>query len=133
MYLPLDSPERLNWLDTISRNMDRKLQTDWPVVSSCNKSAELTDDERESVFEVMADGFLTDLVTRFNPMCFASTPALPPIPAAPPRLPDEGIRLVRADELSRRRRAAGRASTILTGPGGVTSSANTTGNTLLGQ
>jgi hypothetical protein len=48
-------------------------------------------------------------------------------------LPDEGVRIARTDELSRRRRAAGRASTILTGPGGLTSSANTTGNTLLGQ
>lgn len=60
-------------------------------------------------------------------------PALPPRPAATPRLPDEGVRLARADELSRRRRAAGRASTILTGPGGATGSASTTGNTLLGQ
>lgn len=66
-------------------------------------------------------------------MCFASKPDLPPIPAAPPRLPDEGVRLARADELSKRRRAAGRANTILTGPGGLTSTANTTGNTLLGQ
>lgn len=66
-------------------------------------------------------------------MCFASAPALPPIPAAPPRLPDEGVKLARADELSRRRRSAGRASTILTGPGGITTPANTTGNTLLGQ
>lgn len=66
-------------------------------------------------------------------MCFASTPSLPPVPAQTPRLPDEGVRLARADELSRRRRSAGRASTILTGAGGVTTQANTTGNTLLGQ
>ena len=66
-------------------------------------------------------------------MCFVKTPSLPPQPAAVPRLPDEGVRLARADELSRRRRSAGRASTILTGPGGITSPASTTGNTLLGQ
>ncbi len=66
-------------------------------------------------------------------MCFAATPKLPEAPAATPRLPDEGVRLARADELSKRRRAAGRASTILTGPGGLSGPANTTGNTLLGQ
>ena len=66
-------------------------------------------------------------------MCFASAPQLPAVPAQTPRLPDAGVRLARADELSRRRRSAGRASTILTGPGGVTTPANTTGNTLLGQ
>ena len=57
MYLPIDSPDRMNWLDVISRNIGQELQTDWPVVMSCNKSATLNDDERESVFEVMADGF----------------------------------------------------------------------------
>lgn len=77
--------------------------------------------------------FLTALVTRFKPMCFASTPQLPAVPAATPRLPDEGVRLARFDEIRRRRRSAGRASTILTGPGGVTGAASTTGNTLLGQ
>lgn len=66
-------------------------------------------------------------------MCFASSPSLPPVPAQAPRLPDEGVRLARADELSRRRRSAGRASTILTGPGGLSGQASTTGNTLLGQ
>ncbi len=78
-------------------------------------------------------GSLTDLATRMKSMCFTKTPDLPPVPAATPRLPDEGVRLARADELSRRRRAAGRASTILTGPGGATGTASTTGNTLLGQ
>ena len=57
MYLPIDSPEREQWLEPIRGFIDPKLQTDWPVVMSCNKSAELTDDERASVFEVMADGF----------------------------------------------------------------------------
>lgn len=57
MYLPIDSPDRMNWLDTISRNIDRELQTDWPVVMSCNKSATLTETEREAVVEVMDDGF----------------------------------------------------------------------------
>lgn len=66
-------------------------------------------------------------------MCFAKKPDLPPIPAATPRLPDEGVRLARNDELAKRRRAAGRASTLLTGPGGISGQASTTGNTLLGQ
>lgn len=57
MYLPIDSPDRMNWLDRISRNMGQELQTDWPVVMSCNKSAELTDTERDAVVAVMADGF----------------------------------------------------------------------------
>jgi hypothetical protein len=55
--LPIDSPAREQWLDPIRGFLHKELQTDWPVVMSCNKSAELTDDERESVFEVMADGF----------------------------------------------------------------------------
>lgn len=62
-----------------------------------------------------------------------AAPASPQVPAQPPRLADAGVRLARADELSRRRRAAGRASTILTGPSGVTGDASTTGNVLLGQ
>ena len=57
MYLPVDSPERMNWLDTISRHVNQELQTGWPVVMSCHKSAQLTDDERASVLETMADGF----------------------------------------------------------------------------
>ena len=65
-------------------------------------------------------------------MCLSS-PKLPDPPAETPRLPDEGVKLARAGELARRRRSAGRASTILTGSGGVTSTASTTGNTLLGQ
>ena len=59
--------------------------------------------------------------------------AQPRIPAQPPRLPDEAVRLARADELSKRRRASGRSSTILTGPSGLTDTASTTGNVLLGQ
>ena len=68
-------------------------------------------------------------------MCFfrAPTPATQKIPAQPPRLRDEGVRLARADELSRRRKASGRSSTILTGPSGLTDTASTTGNVLLGQ
>ena len=57
MYLPIDSPDRNNWLHAISRKIDQEIQTDWPVVMSCNKSAELTEAEREAVVAVMADGF----------------------------------------------------------------------------
>ena len=57
MYLPIDVPDRMNWLDTISRNIDRELQTDWPVVMSCNKSATLSENDKAAVIEVMADGF----------------------------------------------------------------------------
>ncbi len=60
-------------------------------------------------------------------------PVQPRVPSQPPRLPDEGVRLARADELSRRRRASGRSSTILTGPSGLSDAASTTGNVLLGQ
>ncbi len=57
MYLPVDSPDRMHWLDTISRNIGQDLQTNWPVVMSCNKTATLNDSERDAVVEVMADGF----------------------------------------------------------------------------
>ena len=57
MYLPLDSPDRMNWLDTICRNVDEELQTEWPVIMSCNKSATLSENDRAAVIEVMADGF----------------------------------------------------------------------------
>ncbi len=65
-------------------------------------------------------------------MCFASSPDVV-IPAAPPRLQDPAVRGARSDEIRRRRGASGRNSTILTGPQGLTSTASTTGNTLLGQ
>ena len=57
LYLPIDSPDRENWLDKIRNFLNSEIQTDWPVIMSCNKSATLTDEEREAVIEVMADGF----------------------------------------------------------------------------
>lgn len=57
IYLPLDVPDRDNWLQALNAKTGLNIHTHWPVIMSCNKSAELNDDERESVFEVMADGF----------------------------------------------------------------------------
>ncbi len=62
LYLPIDHPDREAWLDAIRRKLGIQIQTDWPVVMSCNKSAELTDEERADVVAVMADGFFD----RFN-------------------------------------------------------------------
>jgi hypothetical protein len=57
MYLPIDSPDREQWLEQIRGFLNPELQTDWPVIMSCNKSAELSDNDRQAVVEVMADGF----------------------------------------------------------------------------
>jgi hypothetical protein len=56
-YLPLDVPDRQRWLDDIICFLETDLQTDWPVIMSCNKSAELSENDKEAVIEVMADGF----------------------------------------------------------------------------
>lgn len=67
-------------------------------------------------------------------MCIGSTPkvtAAPEIQAAP-QTQDAAVVSAR-DEETRRRRAAGQASTLLTGAQGVTTQANTSGKTLLGQ
>ena len=57
LYLPVDSPDRESWLEKIRIFLDSDIQTDWPVVMSSNKSATLTEAERATVLEVMADGF----------------------------------------------------------------------------
>lgn len=66
-------------------------------------------------------------------MCMVSSPPKPKRPAEAPRLPDQGAVAARDEERLRRRRAFGRAATILTGASGLNSTASTTGNTLLGQ
>lgn len=68
-------------------------------------------------------------------MCMGSTPkvsAAPEIQAAPQEQ-DAAVVNSRDEELKRRRAAAGRNSTLLTGAQGDTSSANTGSKTLLGQ
>ncbi len=57
IYLPIDAPDRENWLAALNKELGLELQTDWPVVMSCNKSAELSFNDRQAVIEVMADGF----------------------------------------------------------------------------
>lgn len=64
-----------------------------------------------------------------------STPTPPPPPAAPPRQPrlaDEGVRKAREDAKKRNRMAGARSQTLLTGPQGLTTTANTQKKTLLG-
>lgn len=68
-------------------------------------------------------------------MCIGSTPkvsAAPEVQAAP-QAQDAAVVNSRDEELKRRRAAAGRNSTLLTGAQGDTSAANTSGKTLLGQ
>ena len=57
IYLPLDVPDRDRWLGELNGKLGLKLQTDWPVIMSCGKSAVLSDVHRAAVVEVMADGF----------------------------------------------------------------------------
>ncbi len=73
-------------------------------------------------------------------MCMSSPrmPAPPPPPAPPPELPkelDDATRRARGNERQRAALAAGRNSTILTGPMGLADAASTAGGgkTLLGQ
>ena len=68
-------------------------------------------------------------------MCVGSTPkgtAAPEIQAAPQEQ-DAAVVDARDEETRRRRAASGRNSTLLTGAQGDTSTANTSGKTLLGQ
>ncbi|EEU9533615.1 hypothetical protein ACJY8V_000987 [Escherichia coli] len=68
-------------------------------------------------------------------MCVGSTPkvtAAPEIQAAPQEQ-DAAVVDARDEETRRRRAASGQRSTLLTGAQGDTSTANTSGKTLLGQ
>ncbi len=68
-------------------------------------------------------------------MCMGSKPSVPAAAEvqAAPQAQDDAVVNARDDETRRRRAAAGRASTLLTGSQGVTSQANTSNKTLLGQ
>lgn len=68
-------------------------------------------------------------------MCVGSKPSVPSAPAvqAAPQEQDTAVVGARDDEARRRRAAAGRASTLLTGAQGDTSQASTGSKTLLGQ
>lgn len=69
-------------------------------------------------------------------MCMGSKPSVPaavPEVQAAPQEQDQAVLSARDDEARRRRQAAGRSSTLLTGSQGDTSTANTSGKTLLGQ
>ncbi len=63
-------------------------------------------------------------------------PPPPPIPAvakSQPKLADEGVRKAQSDTKDKARQFAGtRSGTLLTGPGGLSTEANTQKKTLLG-
>ncbi len=69
-------------------------------------------------------------------MCFGSPspPAPPPAPAPPPSLPDSGVQAAGQNQRNLAAMAYGASQTILTGPQGLQTPANTTagGKTLLG-
>lgn len=67
-------------------------------------------------------------------MCMGSSPSVPATPEvqAAPQEQDAAVVDARDEETRRRRAAAGRSSTLL-GSQGDTSTANTSGKTLLGQ
>jgi len=75
-------------------------------------------------------------------MCFGasmpSVPAPPPPPAPPPSLPDSGVQNAGANQQNLAAMAYGASQTVLTGPQGLKTPANTTagavggGKTLLG-
>lgn len=68
-------------------------------------------------------------------MCMGSKPSVPAAAEvqAAPQAQDSAVVDARDEETRRRRAAAGRASTLLTGAQGDTSQANTSNKTLLGQ
>ncbi|ENC2022858.1 hypothetical protein ABKE32_000484 [Escherichia albertii] len=68
-------------------------------------------------------------------MCVGSKPSAPAAPEiqAAPQEQDQSVIDARDEETRRRRAAAGRSSTLLTGSQGDTSTAKTSGKTLLGQ
>ena len=74
-------------------------------------------------------------------MCFGGSPSTPapppPVPRLPtirqPRLADEGVRKAQSDTERKNRQFAGlRGGTLVTGPQGLTTAANTAKKTLLG-
>ncbi|HAX3627401.1 hypothetical protein [Escherichia coli] len=67
-------------------------------------------------------------------MCMGSSPSVPATPEVQAAPQEQDAAVVDArDEETRRRRAAAGSSTLLTGSQGDTSTANTSGKTLLGQ
>lgn len=77
-------------------------------------------------------------------MCFSSPPSAPPPPPPPPvvrrtatkrqpRLADEGVAKARSDSRRRQVAFANRGGTLVTGAGGLFTTASTQKRTLLGQ
>lgn len=70
-------------------------------------------------------------------MCLASAPSVPPVPPPPPDPPtdvDPGVKSARDQARRKARAAQGYGSTVLAGPMGDLSQANTTsGKALLGS
>ena len=66
-------------------------------------------------------------------MCMGSSPSVPATPEVQAAPQEQDAAVVDARDEETRRRRAGRSSTLLTGSQGDTSTANTSGKTLLGQ
>ncbi len=71
-------------------------------------------------------------------MCFGAAPSVPAPPAAPPpppSLPDQGVQNAGTNQRNLAAQAYGASQTILTGPMGLQTKADTTasGKTLLGS
>jgi len=59
-YLPIDSPLRSNYLDEISWAMQIQLETEWPIIGSCEQTIELNEKDKEHVRSWMQDGFFEE-------------------------------------------------------------------------
>lgn len=58
LYLPIDLPDRDEWLDKVNLKLNLKLNTDWPVIGRCDDPRpELDESEKTLVNSWMADGF----------------------------------------------------------------------------
>lgn len=56
-YLPLDAPNREEYLDQIRKRIGMPIETSWPVIGSENSTATLTRVEEDQVRHMMSDGF----------------------------------------------------------------------------
>ena len=56
-YLPIDVPDRDDWLWQLNERFGLDIQTTWPVIMSRKETATLTDLELDLVRAVMSDGF----------------------------------------------------------------------------
>lgn len=62
-YLPLDRPDRQEYLDSINRGTWLNLETDWPIWQSIGGHARLNEEEEEMVVDLLDE--LSGFFTRF--------------------------------------------------------------------